>query len=80
MAPLGSFDHNMIQFHRPKIKRVKARKIKVKEWNMSTTDCLRTYIDCTDWNVFFAVCSGVNELTDTITCYFRTGEDKNILS
>ncbi|KAG7458317.1 RNA-directed DNA polymerase from transposon BS, partial [Solea senegalensis] len=60
---------------RQKFKSAKPVVKTVKRWTTESKLELQACFDCTDWSVFVAAATDLDELTDTVTCYTRFCED-----
>ena len=77
-AALGLSDHclvHLIPTYRQKLKCAKPVVRTVKRWTDESKMQLQACFDCTDWSVFEAAASDLNELTDTVTSYISFCED-----
>ncbi len=50
----------------------------VKRWTNETERVLKACFDLTDWTVFEAAATDLDELTETVTSYISFREDMNI--
>ncbi len=82
-ATLGLSDHSpvhLILTHRQKLKSVKPVVKIVKRWTDETKLELQACFDCTDWSVFEAGATDLDDLTDTLTPYISFCEDMWVLA
>ncbi len=77
-AALGLSDHCLVQLiltYRQKLKSAKPVVKTVKRWTNETELVLQACFDCTDWSVFEAATTDLDELTETVTSYISFCED-----
>ncbi len=77
-AALGLSDHclvNLIPTYRQKLKSSKPVLRTVKRWTNEAEQDLKACFDLTDWSVFEAASTGLDELTETVTSYISFCED-----
>ncbi|XP_073700731.1 uncharacterized protein [Garra rufa] len=77
-AALGLSDHclvHLIPNYRQKLKSAKPVAKSVKIWTSETEQVLQACFDCTDWSVFEAAATDLDELTETVTSYISFCED-----
>ncbi|XDV47522.1 hypothetical protein PO909_017127 [Leuciscus waleckii] len=77
-AALGLSDHclvHLIPTYRQKLKSAKPVIRTVKKWTNEAEQDLQACFDCTDWTVFEAAATDLDELTDTVTSYISFCED-----
>ena len=77
-AALGLSDHclvHLIPTYRQKLKSAKPVLRTVKRWTNEAEQDLQACFDCTDWTVFEAAATDLDELTDTVTSYISFCED-----
>lgn len=77
-AALGLSDHcllHLIPTYRHKLKTSKPVARSVKKWTRESKLELQTCFDCTDWSVFEAAATDLNNFTDTVTSYISFCED-----
>ncbi len=77
-AALGLSDHclvHLIPTYRQKLKSSKPVLITVKRWTNEAEQDLKACFDLTDWNVFEAAATDLDELTETVTSYISFCED-----
>ena len=71
-AALGLSDHcllHLLPSYRQKLKSTKPVVKTVRKWTNESKLELQACFDCTDWSVFEAASSSLDELTDTVTSY-----------
>ena len=77
-AALGLSDHcllHLIPTYRQKLKTSKPVAKTLKKWTRESKLELQACFDCTNWSVFEAAATDLNDLTDTVTSYIRFCED-----
>ncbi len=77
-AALGLSDHclvNLIPTYRQKLKSEKPVLRTVKRWTNEAEQDLKACFDLTDWSVFEAAATDLDELTETVTSYISFCED-----
>ncbi|CAM4393404.1 unnamed protein product [Leuciscus chuanchicus] len=77
-AALGLSDHclvHLLSTYRQKLKTAKPVIRTVKRWTNDTEQVLQACFECTDWSVFEAAASDLDELTETVTSYISFCED-----
>uniref|UniRef100_A0A7N8WMP4 Reverse transcriptase domain-containing protein n=1 Tax=Mastacembelus armatus TaxID=205130 RepID=A0A7N8WMP4_9TELE len=77
-AALGLSDHclvHLIPTYRQKLKSAKPVVRTVKRWTRETEQELQACFECTDWSVFQAAATNLDELTDSVTSYISFCED-----
>ncbi|KAI7814255.1 hypothetical protein IRJ41_010952 [Triplophysa rosa] len=77
-AALGLSDHCLVHLlptYRQKLKSAKPVARTAKRWSSETERALQACFDCTDWSVFEAAATDLDELTDTVTSYISFCED-----
>uniref|UniRef100_A0A9J7YVU8 Reverse transcriptase domain-containing protein n=1 Tax=Cyprinus carpio carpio TaxID=630221 RepID=A0A9J7YVU8_CYPCA len=77
-AALGLSDHclvHLIPTYRQKLKSAKPVVKTVKRWTNETEQDLKACFDLTDWSVFEAATTNLDELTETVTSYISFCED-----
>ena len=77
-AALGLSDHCLVHLlptSRQKLKTAKPVIRTVKRWTNDTEQVLQACFECTDWSVFEAAASDLDELTETVTSYISFCED-----
>uniref|UniRef100_A0A8C1D980 Reverse transcriptase domain-containing protein n=1 Tax=Cyprinus carpio carpio TaxID=630221 RepID=A0A8C1D980_CYPCA len=77
-AALGLSDHclvHLIPTYRQKLKSAKPVVKTVKRWTNETEQDLKACFDLTDWSVFEAATTDLDELTETVTSYISFCED-----
>ncbi len=78
-AALGLSDHclvNLIPTYRQELKAAAKPVIRsVKRWTNEAEQDLKACFDLTDWSVFEAVATDLDELTETVTSYISFCED-----
>ncbi len=77
-AYLGLSDHclvNLIPTYRQKLKSEKPVLRTVKRWTNEAEQDLKACFDLTDWSVFEAAATDLDELTETVTSYISFCED-----
>nr|BAB83841.1 ReO_6 [Oryzias latipes] len=77
-AALGLSDHCLVYLiptYRQKLKSAKPIVKTGKRWSDESKLQLQACFDCTDWSVFEAAASDLDELTDTVTSYISFCED-----
>ncbi|KAK3505712.1 hypothetical protein QTP70_004358, partial [Hemibagrus guttatus] len=77
-AALGLSDHCLVHLlptYRPKLKSAKPVVRTVKRWTSETEQDLQACFECTDWSIFEAGATDLNELTETVTSYISFCED-----
>uniref|UniRef100_A0A8C9W7S9 Reverse transcriptase domain-containing protein n=1 Tax=Scleropages formosus TaxID=113540 RepID=A0A8C9W7S9_SCLFO len=77
-AALGLSDHclvHLIPTYRQKLKSAKPVIRTVKRWTGEAEQDLQACFECTDWSVFEAAASDLDELTDSVTSYVSFCED-----
>uniref|UniRef100_A0A8C1G2X1 Reverse transcriptase domain-containing protein n=1 Tax=Cyprinus carpio TaxID=7962 RepID=A0A8C1G2X1_CYPCA len=77
-AALGLSDHclvHLIPTYRQKLKSAKPVVKTVKRWTNETEQDLQACFDLTDWSVFEAATTNLDELTETVTSYISFCED-----
>ncbi len=77
-AALGLSDHclvHLIPTYRQKLKSAKPVLRSVKRWTNETEQVLQACFDLTDWTVFEAAATDLDELTETVTSYISFCED-----
>ncbi len=77
-AALGLSDHclvHLIPTYRQKLKSAKPALRTVKRWTNEAEQDLKACFDLTDWSVFEAAATDLDELTETVTSYISICED-----
>ncbi|KAK3526544.1 hypothetical protein QTP70_030770 [Hemibagrus guttatus] len=77
-AALGLSDHCLVHLlptYRPKLKSAKPVVRTVKRWTSETEQDLQACFECTDWSIFEAGATDLDELTETVTSYISFCED-----
>ncbi|KAK3569844.1 hypothetical protein QTP86_006055 [Hemibagrus guttatus] len=77
-AALGLSDHCLVHLlptYRPKLKSAKPVVRTVKRWTSETEQNLQACFECTDWSIFEAGATDLDELTETVTSYISFCED-----
>ncbi|KAK3572430.1 hypothetical protein QTP86_032650 [Hemibagrus guttatus] len=77
-AALGLSDHCLVHLlptYRPKLKSAKPVVRTVKRWTSETEQDLQACFECTDWSIFEAGATDLDELTETVTSYISFYED-----
>ena len=77
-AALGRSDHcliHLIPSYKQKLKSAKPVVRTVKRWTRETEQDLQSCFDLTDWSVFEAATTDLDELTETVTSYISFCED-----
>ncbi|KAK3546757.1 hypothetical protein QTP70_035027 [Hemibagrus guttatus] len=77
-AALGLSDHCLVHLlptYRPKLKSAKPVVRTVKRWTSETEQDLQPCFECTDWSIFEAGATDLDELTETVTSYISFCED-----
>ncbi|KAK3526918.1 hypothetical protein QTP86_004715 [Hemibagrus guttatus] len=77
-AALGLSDHCLVHLlptYRPKLKSAKPVVRTVKRWTSETEQDLQACFECTDWSIFEAGVTDLDELTETVTSYISFCED-----
>ena len=77
-APLGESDHIMIHLipaYRQKLKLSKPVVRTSKVWTSEAVEDLQACLDCTDWDVFRAATTSLDEYTEAVTSYISFCED-----
>jgi len=77
-AALGLSDHclvHLIPTYRQKLKSAKPVAKTVKRWTTETERALQACFEWTDWSVFEAAATDLDELTETVTSYISFCED-----
>ncbi|CAM4610534.1 unnamed protein product [Leuciscus chuanchicus] len=77
-AALGLSDHCLVHLlptYRQKLKTAKPVIRTVKRWTNDTEQVLQACFECTDWSVFEAAASDLDQLTETVTSYISFCED-----
>ena len=77
-AALGLSDHCMVHLlpnYKQKLKTAKPVVRTVKRWTTESKLELQACFECTDWSVFEAAATDLDELTDTVTSYTSFCED-----
>ncbi|KAK3508174.1 hypothetical protein QTP70_015758 [Hemibagrus guttatus] len=77
-AALGLSDHCLVHLlptYRPKLKSAKPVVRTVKRWTSETEQDLQACFECTDWSIFEAGATDLDELTETVTSYVSFCED-----
>ncbi|KAK3526680.1 hypothetical protein QTP70_031470, partial [Hemibagrus guttatus] len=77
-AALGISDHCLVHLlptYRPKLKSAKPVVRTVKRWTSETEQDLQACFECTDWSIFEAGATDLDELTETVTSYISFCED-----
>ncbi|KAL0152423.1 hypothetical protein M9458_052146 [Cirrhinus mrigala] len=77
-ASLGLCDHCLVHLlpaYRQKLKSAKPVVRTVKKWTVEAEQDLQACFELTDWSVFEAATTDLNELTDTVTSYISFCED-----
>ncbi|KAK3515368.1 hypothetical protein QTP70_018745 [Hemibagrus guttatus] len=77
-AALGLSDHCLVHLlptYRPKLKSAKPVIRTVKRWTSETEQDLQACFECTDWSIFEAGATDLDELTETVTSYISFCED-----
>ncbi len=77
-AALGLSDHclvHLIPTYRQNLKSAKPVVKTVKRWTNETERVLQACLDLTDWSVFEAAATNLDELTETVTSYISYCED-----
>ncbi len=77
-AALGLSDHclvHLIPTYRQKLRSSKPVLRTVKRWTNEAEQDLKACFDLTDWSVFEATATDLDELTETVTSYFSFCED-----
>ncbi|KAL0161106.1 hypothetical protein M9458_044831, partial [Cirrhinus mrigala] len=77
-AALGLSDHCLVHFlpaYRQKLKSAKPVVKTVKRWTVEAERDLQACFELTDWSVFEAAATDLDELTDTVTSYISFCED-----
>ncbi len=77
-AALGLSDHclvHLIPTYRQKLKSAKPALRTVKRWTNEAEQDLKACFDLTDWTVFEAAATDLDELTETVTSYISFCED-----
>ncbi len=77
-AALGLSDHCLVHLlpaYRQKLKSSKPILRTVKRWTVEAEQDLQACFELTDWSVFEAAATDLDELTDTVTSYISFCED-----
>ncbi len=77
-AALGLSDHCLVLLlpvYRQKLKSAKPVVRTVKRWTVEAEQYLQACFELTDWSVFEAAATDLDELTDTVTSYISFCED-----
>ncbi|KAL0152967.1 hypothetical protein M9458_051720 [Cirrhinus mrigala] len=77
-AALGLSDHclvHLIPTYRQKLKSAKPVVKTIRRWNRETERVLQACFEWTDWSVFEAATTDLDELTETVTSYISFCED-----
>ncbi|KAK3511758.1 hypothetical protein QTP70_021781, partial [Hemibagrus guttatus] len=77
-AALGLSDHCLVHLlptYRPKLKSAKPVVRTVKRWTSETEQDLQACFECTDWSIFEAGATDLDELTETVISYISFCED-----
>ncbi|KAK3574559.1 hypothetical protein QTP86_010173 [Hemibagrus guttatus] len=77
-AALGLSDHCLVHLlptYRPKLKSAKPVVRTVKRWTSEKEQNLQACFECTDWSIFEAGATDLDELTETVTSYISFCED-----
>ena len=75
---MGLSDHCLVHLlpsYRQKLKSAKPVVKTVRKWTNESKLELQACFDCTDWSVFEAASTSLDELTDTVTSYISFCED-----
>ncbi|KAK3574414.1 hypothetical protein QTP86_006579 [Hemibagrus guttatus] len=64
-----------LQYQEPKLKSAKPVVRTVKRWTSETEQDLQACFECTDWSIFEAGATDLDELTETVTSYISFCED-----
>lgn len=77
-SAIGLSDHSLIHLipsYWQKLKTSKPVVRTVRKWTEESKLELQSCFDCTDWRIFEAAATNLNELADTVTSYVRFCED-----
>ncbi len=80
-AALGLSDHCLVHLlpaYRQKLKSSKPALRTVKRWSVEAEHDLQACFELTDWSVFEAAATDLDELTDTVTSYISFCEDMSV--
>lgn len=77
-APLGLSDHSFVYLvpsYRPVLRKHKPERRLVPVWWEESVHRLQDCFSCTDWDMFNSACTGLDELTDTVSSYVTFCEE-----